>query len=258
MSLSRLGLVKTSLIDYPGEVAAVLFTAGCNLRCPFCHNPSLVEGAPPEDFLPIEEIISFLKRRSRVLGGVCITGGEPLMHEDLPDLVDQIRALDLKCKIDTNGTYPDRLRLLTPDYVALDLKTSPSKYDLLDPTTGGIQRDLFDVSSGSDNGVWPRIKQSAERLAEKSADTLTSPGMSVEFRTTVVPDLVTPKDIEEITDFLARTGDNLRYVLAGFRSGDTLDPAYSDKPPYPGSVLEEMRSVAIAKGLDCSIRWNGN
>ena len=131
MALSNLGLVKTSLIDFPGEVAAVVFSFGCNLRCPFCHNPTLVNGSHPEDFISRGEILSFLKKRRNVLGGVCITGGEPLLHSDLVLLITEIKALGLKVKLDTNGTVPDRLREVKADYVAIDFKTSPEKYGLL-------------------------------------------------------------------------------------------------------------------------------
>jgi pyruvate formate lyase activating enzyme len=251
VSLSKLGLIKTSLLDYPAEVAAVLFTPGCNLRCPFCHNPELVATAAPDDFLPIDEIFAFLKRRSRVLGGVCITGGEPLMHPDLPELVGEIRSLGLKCKVDTNGTFPDRLQHLAADYVALDIKTSPAKYKALGQNATGIQRDLFDSSLGPEPDIWAKVRKSSDWLAT-AADT------TVEFRTTVVPDLVGLSDIEHITDFLADYKHSLRYTLAGFRQGETLDPAYADRLPYPPEVLEQMRDIAIAKGLECSIRWNGS
>ena len=250
MSLSRLGLIKTSLLDYPGEVAAVVFTAGCNLRCPFCHNPELVTMTSPEDFLPVDEIIAFLKRRSRVLGGVCITGGEPLMHLDLPELVLEIKALGLKCKVDTNGTFPDRLPQLSADYVALDIKTSPVKYEALSPQGVGMQRDLFDPKIGTVSDIWAKVKRSADWL-------IGSANTTVEFRTTVVPDLVGLSDIELITDFLADYGGYPPYTLAGFRGGDTLDATYADRLPYPAEVLEQMRDIALGKGLECSIRWNG-
>ncbi len=255
MSLNRLGLVKTSLIDYPGEVSAVLFTVGCNLRCPFCHNPELVHGAVPEDFLPLSDVIAFLQRRSRLLGGVCITGGEPLIHTDLGEVVREISSLGLKVKIDTNGTYPVRLVELKPDFVALDVKTSPSKYGRLISDETQLQLDLFGAANDEPGGIWSEI--------QKTIDWILSSGVEHEFRTTVVPDLVTPADIEEISGILADSysrhqGANQRgsYTLSGFRAGRTLDPSFGGMAPYPEDVLLAMMQTAVCAGLDCSIRWN--
>ena len=255
MSLDRLGLIKTSLIDYPGEVSAVLFTAGCNLRCPFCHNPELVGSAAPEEFLPLSEILAFLQRRSEILGGVCVTGGEPLIHADLTELIGEIKHLGLKVKIDTNGSFPARLCQLEPDYVALDVKTSPSKYNRLTAGENQLELGLFPDEEGGTTGIWPEVKQ--------SIDWVISSGTEHEFRTTVVPELVSPADVEEISGILAdayaRHQDSSRlgnYVLAGFRAGKTLDPSYMNKMPYADTILQAMKRTADSMGLDCSIRWN--
>lgn len=253
MPLNRLGLIKTSLIDYPGEVAAVIFTAGCNLRCPFCHNPELVPGEFPADFLPVEEVIAFLERREQVLGGVCITGGEPLIHNDFKDLVDQIHNLGLKVKIDTNGTLPKRLEQITPDFVALDVKTSPGKYARLLPKNRELQLDLFAARTGSVPDVWASVFDTLKWISEA--------GIDFEIRTTVVPDLVTVDDIAVISrllanDFVDAVAKRGRYVLAGYRPGNVLDPASAPVRPYPESVLEEMAAIARKNGIDCSIRPN--
>lgn len=253
MSLDRLGLVKTSLIDYPGEVAAVIFTAGCNLRCPFCQNPGLVSGTFPEDFLSKEEVLSFLARRAGILGGVCITGGEPLIHEDLPELTDQIRRHGLKTKIDTNGTFRSRLAEISPDFVSLDLKTSPEKYHRLLPEGHGLQLELFDAESDLPPGIWVQVQSTLEWIAES--------GREFEVRTTVVPDLVSIDDIKVLADFLA---DNFRsplqergnYVLAGFRPENVLDPSFAAIRPYPVDVLETMAAIVRQRGISCSIRPN--
>src|SRR5690348_17002906 len=112
MSLDRFGLIKTSLMDYPGEVAAVVFTVGCNLRCPWCHNPGLVVPPLPADLVSRRALLSFLRRRRPMLDAVVLTGGEPLFHQDLVFLLDEIKALGYKLKLDTNGTYPSRLEKL--------------------------------------------------------------------------------------------------------------------------------------------------
>lgn len=251
MSLNRLGLIKTSLIDYPGEVAAVIFTAGCNLRCPFCHNPSLVSGEEPPDFLIKDEVVAFLERRSRLLGGVCVTGGEPLIHNDLPELAAQIRSYNLKIKIDTNGTFPARLEEINPDFVAVDIKTTPAKYNRLLPGGGEMQLDLFDTASPSVSEVWQKIETSLEWIAQTDIE--------YEVRTTVVPGLVNADDAAEIADMLRRNGLCLpdgrgKYILAGYRPDDVLDPAYASIHPYPLEVLEKMSERARSRGIACSTR----
>lgn len=253
MSLNRLGLIKTSLIDYPGEVAAVIFTSGCNLRCPFCHNPGLVSGSFPADFLPREEVMAFLARRAQILGGVCITGGEPLLHNDLKELTDYIRQLGLKIKIDTNGTFPAKLEEIMPDYVALDIKTSAEKYNRLLPGRSTLQFDLFGAESKQPRDIWSQVRNSLDWIANS--------GVEFEVRTTVVPDLVTIDDISKITDFLADNfaealGSGGHYVLAGFNPGNVLDPAYGSLQPYPQEVLEDMAEIAKRKGIECTVRPN--
>lgn len=253
MSLNRLGLIKTSLIDYPGEVAAVIFTSGCNLRCPFCHNPSLVTGTIPEDFLKLEEVIAFLGRRSRLLGGVCITGGEPLMHGDLDELTTLIRDLGLKIKIDTNGTFPERLEEIEPDFVALDVKTTPAKYNRLLPGGVNLQLDLFDHVSPTPPEIWPKIVRTLDWIAATDVE--------YEIRTTVVPDLVNSDDVAAIADLLENHGlclphDRGQYILAGYKPEDVLDPSFASIRPYPLDVLETMAETARSRGLTCSIRAN--
>ena len=243
MPLDSLGLIKTSLIDYPGEVASVLFTSGCNLRCPFCHNPELVQHIVPDSFIPTSEVLAFLARRQSVLGGVVVTGGEPCRHQDLPDLIDQISSLGLKIKVDTNGTYPDTLMKLSVSYLALDIKTSPDKYWMVSAEGGDTQYELFTRETGE--SMWDRISRSVDWVIGSDIDH--------EFRTTVVPGLVTEDDVKSIAD---RIQGARRYVLAGFRSINTLDRALIGKAPYPDRVMESMKSSVEERGIPCSIRWN--
>ena len=237
MALSSLGLLKTSLIDFPGEVAAVLFTFGCNLRCPYCHNPTLVSGPPPEDFLPRKQIIRFLKKRRSVLGGVCIAGGDPLLHSDLGQLITEIQALGLKVKLDTNGTFPDRLAELKADYIAIDLKTSPDKYKLL------VGKAANGKPPSGPQAIVERIKNSIRWTIES--------GIPHEIRTTVVPQIVSENDIASMIDLVR--GANL-WMLAGFRPNVTLDPEYQDVASYPASVLEKMKERIEKSEIPCSIR----
>ncbi len=170
------GLQKLTLLDFPGKVACTVFTAGCNFRCPFCQNASLVL---PERFgQPISEgeLLSFLRKRQGVLDGVAITGGEPMLHSDLPDLLRSIRALGFQIKLDTNGSFPDRLSAVLEeglvDYVAMDIKNAPELY----AKTVGL--NALDLSA---------IDRSRKILMEGNTE--------YEFRTTVVKGLHTAESL---------------------------------------------------------------
>lgn len=194
------GLLKTTLLDYPGHVASTLFTGGCNFRCPFCHNSELVLHPQTAPVIPEEEIFSHLKRRKGILDGVCISGGEPTLAPDLEDFIRKIRALGFSVKLDTNGYRPEVLIRLCEqgllDYVAMDIKHTPEKYHSI----CGI--DQFDIS---------RIETSAEYLMQ---------GMvPYEFRTTLVRELHDKEDILQIGTWLkgARA-----YYLQAYRDSDTV------------------------------------
>lgn len=127
------GLQKLTLLDYPEHVACTVFTQGCNLRCPFCHNSSLIDPfREPEIPIEEEEILSLLRKRQGVLDGICLTGGEPLMHEQLADFLEKVRAMGFLVKLDTNGCYPERLSRLIDaglvNMVAMDIKNAPDAY----------------------------------------------------------------------------------------------------------------------------------
>ena len=125
------GLLKTTLLDYPGCVAATVFLGGCNMACPFCHNSSLI--TEPKEAYSMEEFIDFLARRKNILEGVCISGGEPTIHRDLPEFIQTIKHLGFPVKLDTNGSNPSMLRHLIEekliDYVAMDVKSAPEVYE---------------------------------------------------------------------------------------------------------------------------------
>ena len=168
------GLQKMTLLDYPGKVACTVFLQGCNFRCPFCHNSGLLAGTP-EPVISREELISFLRKRQGILDGVCITGGEPTLWKELPDLIRQIRDLGFAVKLDTNGYRPEVLKQLVRDglldYVAMDIKNCPARYG----ETAGIRN--LDLS---------KIEESIRFLVEGDLD--------YEFRTTVVQELHTSED----------------------------------------------------------------
>ena len=192
------GLQKMTLLDFPGRVACTLFTSGCNFRCPFCHNTPLVTGGAPA--YSEEALFDFLKKRRGLLDGVAITGGEPLLHPDLPQLIERIRALGYLVKLDTNGSFPGRLRSLLDaglvDYVAMDVKNRREKYEL----TAGCA------------GILPRVEESVRLLTEGKTD--------YEFRTTLVDELHEPEDFAAIGRWLAGAK---RYFIQSFEdSGDIL------------------------------------
>ena len=193
------GIQKLSCLDYPGLVACTVFTAGCNFRCPFCHNAPLIAGSPPES-IPEEEILAYLKKRQGMLEGVAITGGEPLLHPGLTGFLEKVKALGYKVKLDTNGSKPAFLRQLVEaglvDKVAMDIKNSPNAYS----TTVGIPN--FDITA----------------VQESKAYLLTSP-VDYEFRTTVVKGLHTKQSLLEAAQWI--TGAKA-WFLQCYQERDTV------------------------------------
>lgn len=203
------GLVKTSLLDYPGYVCATIFLSGCNFRCPYCHNRDLVIGSSRLSRIPPVEVLTFLQKRRTVLDGVCITGGEPTLTPNLPVLIRAVKELGLRVKLDTNGTKPDVLeRLLADgllDYVAMDIKAPREKYE--------------------------KVSRAEVKLADLqvSIELLGESGIEHEFRTTVVPELLTERDLLEIGEWLQGSP---AYVIQQFRPENTLDVSYQSLSSY--------------------------
>lgn len=232
MMLTRVGLQKTTLLDFPGQVAATVFTPGCNLRCPYCHNPLLLHPPYPEDLISLDELDRFLAKRAKVLGGVCISGGEPLLHENLDELLGIIHRHGLKVKLDTNGTFPERLARAQVEYIAMDLKTVPEKYEIL----------LGAVSSG-------QISTAAK--IRSSIKYLQSATIPYEIRTTVVPGIIGAAELREILPLLQGAE---RYVLTPFRQAETLDPAYATLHAPGDDELNTLCELATQAGVACEVR----
>lgn len=210
------GLQTLTLLDYPGKVACTVFTSGCNMRCPFCHNASLVCGEVPP-FMEKEEFFAFLKKRTGVLDGVCVTGGEPLLQEGLIPFLLEVKEKGFTTKLDTNGLLHDRLRAVVEagavDYVAMDIKNCKARY----VETAGVPG--LDLAP---------IEKSVQFLMEGSVD--------YEFRTTVVKELHNKADFDEIGQWLKGAK---RYFLQSFKdSGDILSPGLS---PMEKADLLEIR-----------------
>ncbi len=220
----KFGLQKTTLLDYPGKVAAILFTPGCNLRCPYCHNPELVSGGDDEGLISLDEVRAFLLKRSSVLGGVVITGGEPLLHGNkILDLINEIHSLGLSVKIDTNGLFPDLLPLLGADFIAMDLKTSPLRY-------GELGCGMPDYQE--------RLKRSARWIIES--------GIEHQFRTTLCEDFIKEKDVSDMADLIQGCQS---HRITPFRPGRTLHRDWIDKPAPSGEYVEMIKELFIKKGI---------
>jgi pyruvate formate lyase activating enzyme len=215
-------LRKTSLVDYPGRISAVIFLPGCNLRCPWCQNRELVLSEGPAG-ITLEEALGLIKRRRKLLGGVALSGGEPTLHRDLGDLIGKLHGIGLPVKLDTNGMNPPLLgellgdRVSRPDYIALDLKLAPRRYiELLPPG-----RPAFNPAAA---------------LAE-SAALIRSSGIPREYRSLALPGFG-PGDIEALAP-LAEGGP---WYFRPFAPGNCLDSAWNSLPP-----TGEKETAALAE-----------
>lgn len=188
------GLQKMTLLDFPGKVACTVFTGGCNFRCPFCHNALLVTKLPEKPDYSEDEILSFLEKRTGLLDGVAITGGEPLLNPDISDFIRKIRSMGYAVKLDTNGSFPERLKAIVGeglvDYVAMDIKNRKEKYA---ETIGLKNLDLSKI--------------------EESVEFLKSGAVDYEFRTTVVEQFHTVEDIRAAAEWISGAK---RYFLQNF------------------------------------------
>ncbi|MGD1991712.1 MAG: anaerobic ribonucleoside-triphosphate reductase activating protein [Anaerolineae bacterium] len=216
------GWVRSSLIDYPEHIATVLFTGGCNFRCPMCHNADLVLRPAELPSLPEEAVWDFLARRQGLIDGVVISGGEPTLQADLAAFLEALRQRGLDIKLDTNGYRPAVLECLLADglvdYVALDVKAPLERYPAL---------------SGRPDADPDRVESSIEHLRHSD--------VTHEFRTTVVPGMLSADDVEAIARRIAGAD---RYVLQQFRPVGTLDPELENVSPHPVDVLEAMAARA--------------
>ena len=228
------GIQKNSLIDYPEKVACILFLYGCNFRCPYCHNPQLVEETnTPPDFLTEKWFLQFLEKRKGFLDGVVVSGGEPTLQNRLPSLCKKIKAMGYPIKIDTNGSRPDILKHLIDDklvdYIAMDIKTAPDSY-------------------------YPHIaKENRPETILSSIRIILESKLDHEFRTTCVRPFITEEIIRKIT-VLIEGAD--RFVLQQFQDSGILNPAFFDDTgqPYTGSELSGFQTLSQSYVGVCTIR----
>lgn len=216
---------KTSLIDYPGKISCILFTLGCNFRCPYCHNPELVD---PNHFpapIPEEDVIRFLEKRKGKLDAVVITGGEPTLQDDLLHFMAMIKDMGYLVKLDTNGSRPDVLRKIIDkgivDYLAMDIKAPLIKYK-------DVSRSNIDPA---------KILLSIELIM--------SSNLEYEFRTTLLRSLLAPDDILKIGQMIK--GARL-YILQRFVSSKSLDPTFLSEKTFSDDEINSLKDKLSAKG----------
>ena len=225
------GLQKLTLLDFPGHTAATVFLPGCNFRCPFCHNGELVEGGDPKDAPTVEEFFAFLEKRHGLLDGVCITGGEPLLQPDIAAFCARIKQAGFAVKLDTNGSFPARLRELVEaglvDYVAMDIKNTAA---------------LYGETAGVPNLDFASVRESITYLLSNA--------VPYEFRTTVVRELHTPAslvtlahEIKGASAWYLQNFVDTATVLAG---EGTL---HAHTPEESTDILEKVRQVVPTAAL---------
>jgi pyruvate formate lyase activating enzyme len=223
------GLQRFSLIDYPGKISAIVFTIGCNFRCPYCHNPELVDETA--EALSEETFFSFLQRRIGLLDAVTITGGEPTLHSDLVPFIEKIKAMGFLVKLDSNGTNPSTLKQLIDskliDYVAMDIKAPLHKYE----ATIARPVDLANI--------------------QESIALILKNQIPYEFRTTVVKSLLSPEDFTHIGRLIE--GAEL-YYLQKFIPTKLLNPAFLKKAVYSDEEFESLRTPMEHYVTTCLIR----
>ena len=233
------GFMKTTLLDYPGHVACTIFTGGCNLRCPFCHNSELLDQDLPSEYSE-EEIFAFLEKRKMLLEGVVISGGEPTLQRDLADFARRIKeATGLDIKLDTNGTDPATLRAMIEaglvDFVSMDIKSGPSGY----MKAAGLPDEASER-------ILSRVRESMDILRKGS--------LPYEFRTTVVDGIHVRKDFEELGPFIEGCG---RYYLQCYKESDMVldleagfgSPSKEELLEYAELVRPYVGSVEL-RGID--------
>ena len=223
------GMQKLTLLDFPGKTACTIFTPGCNLRCPFCHNAALVTHIDPNSTLSTAEVLSFLKKRQGLLEGVCITGGEPLLQADILPFMEEIKALGYALKLDTNGTNPALLKTILDagvvDYVAMDIKSSPERYALV----SGVPVEMDAIRT--------------------SVSLLIGGTTPYEFRTTVVKGLHIVDDFAAIGEFIR--GASHYYIQNFVDSGDLIQPGFT---AFSREELENFQEIVAPFVQKVSLR----
>ncbi|HRY22617.1 MAG TPA: anaerobic ribonucleoside-triphosphate reductase activating protein [Candidatus Dojkabacteria bacterium] len=226
------GLERSSLLDYPGKISAIIFTHGCNLRCPYCHNPELViEGFNKDGSFSEKDILSFLESRKGKLDALVITGGEPLVQSNLLPFIKKVKEMGFLIKLDTNGTFPDRLKDFIEtgfiDYIAMDVKYPKVEY----------------IKNAMIPGIAKKI--------EKSIKIIMDSGLDYEFRTTYVKPLHSLESAEGIGQMIKGAKN---YYIQNFRPGKTIDPTLTKENSFTTKELEQIKKIIEKYVEDVQIR----
>ncbi len=240
------GFQKLSLIDYPSKISAIVFTQGCNFRCGYCHNPELVDPSQHQNLISENEILAFLKKRKGDLDAVEITGGEPFLQTDLEDFLKKIKALGYLIKIDTNGSFPEKLEKIIKEklvnYIAMDIKA---------PLGAKFQKPNDKYQTNSKYEKITGVKADEDKIL-KSINLIMRSGINYEFRTTIVKSQLNEKDILKIGELLK--GVKL-YVLQKFIPSKTLNPEFIKEFSYSDEELEKIKGKLIELfSINCIIR----
>lgn len=235
MKIEIRGMVETSLLDWDGMIVSTLYTPYCNFRCPYCQNSSLIFNPEKYPLMSFKVISSYLQGHKGWIDGICLTGGEPTLFEDLLEFIKEVGNLGFLVKLDTNGTNPEVLKVALEEklisYIALDIK-APLNFKAYKEPAGIKNEDLL-----------KRVEESIKIIMGSSID--------YEFRTTVVPNLHKREDIEEIARYIRGAK---RYILQNFVPQETLDPEYLKIKPYPLEVIKEFCRSASPYVEKCTER----
>ncbi len=224
------GFQKTTLLDYPGKVSAIIWTVGCNFRCPFCYNIDLVK--EKSELFSEDEILNFLDKRKNFLDALVISGGEPFLQKDLKNFCKKVKKMNYKIKIDTNGTFPEKLRELIDekllDYISMDIKAPKEKYEKL----SGVKTDLDKIN--------------------KSIEILKNSDLDYEFKTTIVPTYLDKKDITDLSKWI---NGSKKYFLQQFKNDTPVISSDLKKiRPYSEKELQNILKEIKPYFKECKLR----
>ena len=226
------GLQKTSLLDYPGKLSAIIFTVGCNFRCPFCYNPELVTRINKKNIITQLEIFNFLKKRNKTLDAVVITGGEPTQHQDLPKFIKKIKGLGFLIKLDTNGTHPKILKELIShkliDYIAMDIKAPLPKYSQV-----------------------VNIKMKTSQI-KKSIKLIINSGLPYEFRSTLLPAFHSKDDLVKMAKLIK--GAEKYYLQKFIPTGSLNNQEFNQLKSFTSKQMKELAKACQQYVKKCGVR----
>ncbi len=236
MKLVIKGFIQTSLLDWDGKIVSTLYTPHCNFRCPYCQNAGLIINPEKLETISFKVIEDYLRRNNKWIDGICLTGGEPCMNEDLPEFIQKIRELDVMVKLDSNGTFPDMLADVIEkklvNYIAMDVK-APLDFSSYSKSTG-IKNPL----------ILEKVKDSIRLIMDSDID--------YEFRTTVVPTLHEEEDILRIAKFIKGAK---KYAMQNFSAqGEILDPKFEKIKSYPIEKLNKIQKLVSSYVGECVVR----